>query len=67
LIAGSLLAWANAIVTQLMVVQGNNDRRVNIRRSHQIVAAIRDDEKPGEISRRPIKATAMHGPSTRLQ
>ena len=48
LIAESPLTHANAIVTPLMVVQGKNDPRVNIRESNQIVAAVRDNGKPVE-------------------
>src|SRR5882757_4976978 len=48
LIAESPLTRANAIVTPLMVVQGKNDPRVNIRESDQIVAAMRDNGKPVE-------------------
>jgi len=48
LIAESPLTRANAIVTPLMVVQGKNDPRVNIRESNQIVAAVRDNGKPVE-------------------
>jgi dipeptidyl aminopeptidase/acylaminoacyl peptidase len=47
-IAESPLTRANAIVTPLMVVQGKNDPRVNIRESNQIVAAVRDNGKPVE-------------------
>jgi dipeptidyl aminopeptidase/acylaminoacyl peptidase len=46
LIAESPLTQAKAIVTPLMVVQGKNDPRVNIRESNQIVAAVRDNGKP---------------------
>jgi len=48
LIAESPLTRAGAIVTPLMVVQGKNDPRVNIRESDQIVAAVRDNGKPVE-------------------
>jgi dipeptidyl aminopeptidase/acylaminoacyl peptidase len=48
LIAESPLTNAKAIVTPLMVVQGKNDPRVNIRESNQIVAAVRDNGKPVE-------------------
>lgn len=48
LIAASPLTRAQAIVTPLMVVQGKNDPRVNIRESNQIVAAVRDNGKPVE-------------------
>jgi dipeptidyl aminopeptidase/acylaminoacyl peptidase len=46
LMAESPLTLANAIVTPLMVVQGKNDPRVNVRESDQIVAAVRDNGKP---------------------
>ena len=68
LIAESPLARANAIVTPLMVVQGKNDPRVNIRESNQIVAAMRDNGKPveylvapdeGHGYLRPINTLAM--------
>ena len=48
LIAESPLTKAKDIVTPLMVVQGKNDPRVNIRESNQIVAAVRDTGKPVE-------------------
>jgi len=68
LIAESPLTRANAIVTPLMVVQGRNDPRVNIRESNQIVAAVRDNGKPieylvasdeGHGYARPINNLAM--------
>jgi dipeptidyl aminopeptidase/acylaminoacyl peptidase len=46
LIAESPLTQAKAILTPLMVVQGKNDPRVNIRESNQIVAAVRDNGRP---------------------
>lgn len=46
LIAESPLTQAKAIVTPLLVVQGKNDPRVNVRESDQIVAAVRDNGKP---------------------
>jgi dipeptidyl aminopeptidase/acylaminoacyl peptidase len=46
LIAESPLSQAKAIVTPLLVVQGKNDPRVNVRESDQIVAAVRDNGKP---------------------
>jgi dipeptidyl aminopeptidase/acylaminoacyl peptidase len=46
LVAESPLTQAKAIVTPLMVVQGKNDPRVNIRESNQIVTAVRDNGKP---------------------
>jgi dipeptidyl aminopeptidase/acylaminoacyl peptidase len=48
LIAESPLTQAKAIVTPLLVVQGKNDPRVNIRESNQIVAAVRDNGRPVE-------------------
>jgi dipeptidyl aminopeptidase/acylaminoacyl peptidase len=68
LIAESPLTRANAIVTPLMVIQGKNDPRVNIRESNQIVAAVRDNGKPveylvapdeGHGFARPINILAM--------
>jgi dipeptidyl aminopeptidase/acylaminoacyl peptidase len=68
LIAESPLTRANDIVTPLMVVQGKNDPRVNIRESNQIVAAVRDNGKPvvylvaadeGHGFARPINNLAM--------
>jgi dipeptidyl aminopeptidase/acylaminoacyl peptidase len=46
LVAESPLTMAKAIVTPLLVVQGKNDPRVNVRESNQIVAAVRDNGKP---------------------
>ena len=46
LVAESPLTRARDITTPLMVVQGKNDPRVNIRESNQIVAAVRDNGKP---------------------
>jgi dipeptidyl aminopeptidase/acylaminoacyl peptidase len=46
LVAESPLSQATAIVTPLLVVQGKNDPRVNVRESDQIVAAVRDNGKP---------------------
>jgi len=48
LMAESPLTKAKSIVTPLVVVQGKNDPRVNIRESDQIVAAVRDNGKPVE-------------------
>jgi dipeptidyl aminopeptidase/acylaminoacyl peptidase len=74
LTAESPLTQAKAIVTPLLVVQGKNDPRVNIRESNQIVAAVRDNGKPikylvapdeGHGFARPINnlalVTAMEG------
>ena len=46
LIAESPLTQAKVIVTPLLVVQGKNDPRVNVRESDQIVAAVRDNGRP---------------------
>jgi dipeptidyl aminopeptidase/acylaminoacyl peptidase len=74
LVAESPLTQAKAIVTPLLVVQGKNDPRVNVRESDQIVAAVRDNGKPvqyivapdeGHGFARPINTlayvTAMEG------
>jgi len=58
LVAESPLTQAKAIVTPLMVVQGKNDPRVNIRESNQIVAAVRDNGKPVEYL---VAADEGHG------
>jgi dipeptidyl aminopeptidase/acylaminoacyl peptidase len=58
LVAESPLTRANAIVTPLMVVQGRNDPRVNIRESNQIVAALRDNGRPVEYL---VAADEGHG------
>jgi dipeptidyl aminopeptidase/acylaminoacyl peptidase len=58
LVAESPLTRANAIVTPLMVVQGKNDPRVNIRESNQIVAALRDNGRPVEYL---VAADEGHG------
>ena len=68
LVAESPLTKAKDIVTPLMVVQGKNDPRVNVRESDQIVAAVRDNHKPvqylvapdeGHGFARPINNLAM--------
>jgi dipeptidyl aminopeptidase/acylaminoacyl peptidase len=68
LVSESPLTQAKAIVTPLMVVQGKNDPRVNIRESDQIVSAVRDNGKPvkylvapdeGHGFARPINTLAM--------
>jgi dipeptidyl aminopeptidase/acylaminoacyl peptidase len=68
LVAESPLTQAKAIVTPLLVVQGKNDPRVNIRESDQIVAAVRDNGKPvqyivapdeGHGFARPINTLAL--------
>jgi dipeptidyl aminopeptidase/acylaminoacyl peptidase len=74
LVSESPLTQAKAIVTPLLVVQGKNDPRVNVRESDQIVAAVRDNGKPvqyivapdeGHGFARPINTlayvTAMEG------
>ncbi len=58
LVAESPLTQAKAIVTPLLVVQGKNDPRVNIRESNQIVAAVRDNGKPVEYL---VAADEGHG------
>jgi dipeptidyl aminopeptidase/acylaminoacyl peptidase len=69
LIAESPLTAAKNIVTPLLVVQGKNDPRVNVRESDQIVAAVRDNGKPvqyivapdeGHGFARPINNLAMY-------
>jgi dipeptidyl aminopeptidase/acylaminoacyl peptidase len=68
LVAESPLTHAKDIVTPLLVVQGKNDPRVNVRESNQIVAAVRDNGKPvqylvapdeGHGFARPINNLAM--------
>ena len=58
LIAESPLTQAKAIVTPLLVVQGKNDPRVNVRESDQIVAAVRDNGKAIEYL---VAADEGHG------
>ena len=58
LIAESPLTQAKAIVTPLLIAQGKNDPRVNIRESNQIVAAVRDNGKPVEYL---VAADEGHG------
>jgi dipeptidyl aminopeptidase/acylaminoacyl peptidase len=68
LVAESPLTKAKEIVTPLLVVQGKNDPRVNVRESDQIVAAVRDNGKPvkyivapdeGHGFARPINTLAL--------
>jgi dipeptidyl aminopeptidase/acylaminoacyl peptidase len=66
LIAESPLTRANAIVTPLMVVQGKNDPRVNIRESNQIVAAVRDNGKPVEYLVAPDEGHGFARPINNL-
>ena len=58
LVAESPLTKAKDIVTPLLVVQGKNDPRVNVRESNQIVAAVRDNGKPVEYL---VAADEGHG------
>ncbi len=66
LIAESPLTQAKAIVTPLMVVQGKNDPRVNIRESNQIVAAVRDNGKPIEYLVAPDEGHGFARPINNL-
>jgi dipeptidyl aminopeptidase/acylaminoacyl peptidase len=66
LIAESPLTQAKAIVTPLMVVQGKNDPRVNIRESNQIVAAVRDNGKPVEYLVAPDEGHGFARPINNL-
>ena len=66
LIAESPLTRASAIVTPLMVVQGKNDPRVNIRESDQIVAAVRDNGKPVEYLVAPDEGHGFARPINNL-
>ena len=66
LIAESPLTRASAIVTPLMVVQGRNDPRVNIRESNQIVAALRDNNKPVEYLVAPDEGHGFAHPINNL-
>jgi dipeptidyl aminopeptidase/acylaminoacyl peptidase len=64
--AESPLTQAKAIVTPLMVVQGKNDPRVNIRESAQIVAAVRDNGKPIEYLVAPDEGHGFARPINNL-
>ena len=66
LIAESPLTKAKDIVTPLLVVQGKNDPRVNIRESNQIVAAVRDNEKPVEYLVAPDEGHGFARPINNL-
>ena len=66
LIAESPLTKAKNIVTPLMVVQGKNDPRVNIRESNQIVAAVRDNGKPVEYLVAPDEGHGFARPINNL-
>ena len=66
LVAESPLTKAKSIVTPLMVVQGKNDPRVNIRESNQIVAAVRDNGKPVEYLVAPDEGHGFARPINNL-
>ena len=66
LVAESPLTQAKAIVSPLMVVQGKNDPRVNIRESNQIVAAVRDNGKPIEYLVAPDEGHGFARPINNL-
>ncbi len=66
LVAESPLTSAKAIVTPLMVVQGKNDPRVNIRESDQIVVAVRDNGKPIEYLVAPDEGHGFARPINNL-
>ncbi|HEY1751718.1 MAG TPA: S9 family peptidase [Caulobacteraceae bacterium] len=66
LVAESPLTEAKAIVTPLMVVQGKNDPRVNVRESAQIVAAVRDNGKPVEYLVAPDEGHGFARPINNL-
>ncbi len=66
LVAESPLTEAKSIVTPLMVVQGRNDPRVNIRESDQIVAAVRDNGKPVEYLVAPDEGHGFARPINNL-
>jgi dipeptidyl aminopeptidase/acylaminoacyl peptidase len=66
LVAESPLTRAKDIVTPLMVVQGKNDPRVNIRESNQIVAAVRDNGKPVEYLVAPDEGHGFARPINNL-
>jgi dienelactone hydrolase len=60
------ITQAKAIITPLMVVQGKNDPRVNIRESSQIVAAVRDNGKPVEYLVAPDEGHGFARPINNL-
>ena len=66
LVAESPLTQAKAIKTPLMVVQGANDPRVNVRESSQIVAAVRDNGKPVEYLVAPDEGHGFARPINNL-
>ena len=66
LVAESPLTQAKAIKTPLMVVQGANDPRVNVRESNQIVAAVRDNGKPVEYLIAPDEGHGFARPINNL-
>jgi dipeptidyl aminopeptidase/acylaminoacyl peptidase len=66
LVAESPLTQAKAIVTPLLVVQGKNDPRVNIRESNQIVAAVRDNGRPVEYLVAPDEGHGFARPINNL-
>jgi dipeptidyl aminopeptidase/acylaminoacyl peptidase len=66
LVAESPLTEAKSIVTPLLVVQGKNDPRVNIRESDQIVAAVRDNGKPIEYLVAPDEGHGFARPINNL-
>jgi len=66
LVAESPLTKAKSIVTPLLVVQGKNDPRVNIRESNQIVAAVRDNGKPVEYLVAPDEGHGFARPINNL-
>jgi dipeptidyl aminopeptidase/acylaminoacyl peptidase len=66
LVAESPLTQAKAIKTPLMVVQGLNDPRVNVRESNQIVAAVRDNGKPVEYLVAPDEGHGFARPINNL-
>jgi dipeptidyl aminopeptidase/acylaminoacyl peptidase len=66
LVAELPLTQAKAIVTPLLVVQGKNDPRVNIRESNQIVAAVRDNGKPIEYLVAPDEGHGFARPINNL-
>ena len=66
LVAESPLTKAKAIVTPLVVVQGKNDPRVNIRESDQIVAAVRDNGEPVEYLVAPDEGHGFARPINNL-
>jgi acetyl esterase/lipase len=53
-------------VTPLLVVQGKNDPRVNVRESDQIVAAVRDNGKPVEYLVAPDEGHGFARPINNL-